>query len=182
MFYKDERLALFINGPSLYAAAKALGFKIDYKLLLQEFMHRGKLLHIHYYTTVSDHDGQDPLRPLVDWLRYNGYIVVAKPATESTDSQGRRKIKGNLDIELAVAALESASHVDHVVLFTGDGDFRPLVESLQRRGVRVSVVSSIKTSPPMIADELRRQADCFIELDELQELIGRPPRAEATVK
>jgi uncharacterized LabA/DUF88 family protein len=72
--------------------------------------------------------------------------------------------------------MELAARVDHVVLFSGDGDFRPLVESLQRQGVRVSVVSTIRSQPPMIADELRRQADNFIELDELREVIGRPPR------
>jgi uncharacterized LabA/DUF88 family protein len=81
-----------------------------------------------------------------------------------------------MDIELAVNAMELASRIDHAVLFSGDGDFRPLVESLQRQGVRVSVVSTIRSQPPMIADELRRQADNFIELDELRDVIGRPPR------
>ncbi len=62
------------------------------------------------------------------------------------------------------------------VLFSGDGDFRPLVATLQRKGVRVSVVSTIRSTPPMIADDLRRQADNFIELEELKDAIGRPPR------
>ncbi|MEM6409868.1 MAG: NYN domain-containing protein, partial [Pseudomonadota bacterium] len=117
-----------------------------------------------------------PIRPLVDWLHYNGFTMVTKPAKEFIDSQGRRKIKGNMDIELAVNAMETADHVDHIVLFSGDGDFRPLVEALQRKGVRVSVVSTIRSQPPMIADDLRRQADNFIELDELKDVIGRPPR------
>ena len=112
----------------------------------------------------------------MDWLHYNGFSMVTKPAKEYTDSQGRRKVKGNMDIELTVDAMELAPRVDHIVLFSGDGDFKPLVESLQRQGVRVSVVSTIRSSPPMIADELRRQADNFIELDELKEVIGRPPR------
>jgi len=176
MFYKDERLALFIDGSNLYAAAKALGFDIDYKLLRQEFMRRGKLLRAFYYTALLENDDYSPIRPLVDWLNYNGFSMVTKPAKEYTDSQGRRKVKGNMDIELAVNAMELAPHVDHIVLFSGDGDFRPLVESLQRQGVRVSVVSTIRSQPPMIADELRRQADNFIELDELRDVIGRPPR------
>ncbi|SFK13874.1 NYN domain-containing protein [Celeribacter neptunius] len=176
MFYKDERLALFIDGSNLYAAAKSLGFDIDYKLLRQEFMRRGKLLRAFYYTALLENDDYSPIRPLVDWLNYNGFTMVTKPAKEFTDSMGRRKIKGNMDIELAVDAMELAPHVDHIVLFSGDGDFRPLVESLQRQGVRVSVVSSIRTQPPMIADELRRQADTFIELSELKDVIGRPPR------
>lgn len=176
MFYRDERLALFIDGSNLYAAAKALGFDIDYKLLRQEFMRRGKMLRAFYYTALLENDEYSPIRPLVDWLHYNGFTMVTKPAKEYTDSQGRRKVKGNMDIELCVDALELAPHVDHIVLFSGDGDFRPLIESLQRKGVRVSVVSTIRSQPPMIADELRRQADNFIELDELRDVVGRPVR------
>ncbi|NCW62095.1 MAG: NYN domain-containing protein [Rhodobacteraceae bacterium] len=157
MFYKDERLALFIDGSNLYAAAKSLGFDIDYKLLRTEFMRRGKLLRAFYYTALIDNEEYSPIRPLVDWLNYNGFHMVTKTAKEYTDSQGRRK-------------------VDHVVLFSGDGDFKPLVEALQRQGVRVSVVSTIRSQPPMIADELRRQADNFIELDGLKDVVGRPTR------
>ena len=176
MFYKDERLALFIDGSNLYAAAKALGFDIDYKLLRQEFERRSKLLRAFYYTALLENDDYSPIRPLVDWLNYNGFTMVTKPAREYTDSQGRRKVKGNMDIELAVDAMELAPHIDHMVLFSGDGDFRPLIEAIQRKGVRVSVVSTIRSQPPMIADELRRQADNFIELDALRDVIGRPPR------
>jgi uncharacterized LabA/DUF88 family protein len=176
MFYKDERLALFIDGANLFAAGKALGFDIDYKLLRHEFMRRGKLLRAFYYTALLEAEDYSPIRPLVDWLQYNGYTMVTKPAKEYTDSMGRRKVKGNMDIELAVDALELAPRLDHAVLFSGDGDFKPLVEALQRAGVRVSVVSTIRSQPPMIADDLRRQADNFIELDELREVIGRPPR------
>lgn len=180
MFYRDERLALFIDGSNLYAAAKALGFDIDYKLLRSEFMQRGKLMRANYYTALLENDDYSPIRPLVDWLHYNGFNMVTKPAKEFTDSQGRRKIKGNMDIELAVDALEAAPHVDHIVIFSGDGDFRPLVEALQRKGCRVSVVSTIRSQPPMIADELRRQCDNFIELFDLKDAIGRPPREPRT--
>ena len=176
MFYKDERLALFIDGSNLYAAAKSLGFDIDYKLLRQEFVRRGRLLRANYYTALLENDEYSPIRPLVDWLNYNGFTMVTKPAKEYTDSMGRRKVKGNMDIELAGDAMELAPRVDHIVIFSGDGDFRPLVEYLQRQGVRVSVVSTIRSQPPMISDDLRRQADNFIELDDLREVIGRPPR------
>ena len=179
MFYRDERLALFIDGSNLYAAAKALNFDIDYKLLRAEFMRRGKLLRAFYYTALVEDQEYSPIRPLVDWLDYNGYTMVTKPTKEYTDASGRRKIKGNMDIELAVDAMELAPRIDHIVLFSGDGDFRPLVESLQRQGVRVSVVSTIRSQPPMIADELRRQCDNFIELEDLREVIGRPPREDA---
>lgn len=176
MFYRDERLALFIDGANLYASAKTLGFDIDYKLLRSEFIRRGKLVRAFYYTALLENEEYSPIRPLVDWLDYNGFTMVTKPAREFTDSMGRRKVKGNMDIELAVHAMEMAEHIDHMVLFSGDGDFRPLAEGVQRKGVRVSVVSTIRTQPPMIADDLRRQADNFIELDELREVIGRPPR------
>ena len=178
MFYKDERLALFIDGSNLYAAAKSLGFDIDYKLLRTEFMRRGKLLRAFYYTAVLDNEEYSPIRPLVDWLNYNGFTMITKAAKEFTDSQGRRKVKGNMDIELTVNAMELAPLVDHIVLFSGDGDFRPLVESLQRQGVRVSVVSTVRSQPPMIADELRRQADNFIELEGLRDVVGRPVRED----
>jgi uncharacterized LabA/DUF88 family protein len=177
MFYRDERLALFIDGSNLYAAARALGFDIDYKLLRSEFVRRGKLVRAFYYTALLEDQEYSPIRPLVDWLDYNGFTMVTKPAKEFTDSMGRRKVKGNMDIELAVDAMELADRMDHMVLFSGDGDFRPLVEAIQRKGVRVSVVSTIRSQPPMIADDLRRQADNFIELDELRDVIGRPPRA-----
>ena len=176
MFYKDERLALFIDGVNLFAAAKALGFDIDYKLLRQEFLRRGKLMRAFYYTAILETEDHSPIRPLVDWLDYNGFALVTKPAKEYTDSMGRRKIKGNMDVEMAVDAMELAPRMDHAVVFSGDGNLRALVESLQRQGVRVSVVSTIRSLPPMIADDLRRQADNFIELEDLREVIGKPPR------
>ncbi len=172
-FYPQERIALFIDGANLYAAAKTLGFDIDYKKLLEIFKRQGRLIRAFYYTAMFEDQEYSPIRPLVDWLDYNGYTMVTKPTKEYTDSMGRRKIKGNMDIELAIDVLDMAERLDHVVLFSGDGDFRRLVEAVQRRGVRVSVVSTIKSSPPMIADELRRQADNFIELQELSREVAR---------
>jgi uncharacterized LabA/DUF88 family protein len=105
--------------------------------------------------------------------------VVTKPTKEFVDAAGRRKVKGNMDIELAVHVMEMAEHVDHFVLFSGDGDFRCLVEAVQRKGRKVSVVSTLSTQPPMIADELRRQADHFIDLAGLQSKVGRDPAERA---
>jgi uncharacterized LabA/DUF88 family protein len=158
---KTEKIALFIDGANLYATAKSLGFDIDYKRLLSEFHSRGYLLRAFYYTAVTEDQEYSSIRPLIDWLDYNGYSVVTKATKEFVDQTGRRKVKGNMDIELAVDAMELAGHIDHMVLFSGDGDFRSLVEAVQRRGVRVSVVSTISTQPPMVAAELRRQADIF---------------------
>jgi uncharacterized LabA/DUF88 family protein len=171
--YPNERIALFIDGANLYAAARALGFDIDYKKLLKVFQAKGRLIRALYYTAVAEDQEYSSIRPLVDWLDYNGYTMVTKPTKEFTDSSGRRKIKGNMDIELAVDAMELAEHLDHLIIFSGDGDFRSLVESLQYKGRRVTVVSTLVTQPPMIADELRRQADQFIELADMEEEIGR---------
>ena len=171
----DEKIALFIDGANLYATAKSLGFDIDYKRLLREFQSRGNLLRAFYYTAVIEDQEYSSIRPLIDWLDYNGYSVVTKATKEFVDQTGRRKVKGNMDIELAVDAMELAPNIDHMVLFSGDGDFRSLVEAVQRRGVRVTVVSTISTQPPMVADELRRQADIFTDIVELQSKIGRDP-------
>lgn len=172
-FYDDERVGLFIDGANLYAAARALGFDIDYKRLLSVFSKQGRLIRAFYYTALVDDQEYSPIRPLVDWLDYNGYTMVTKPTKEFTDSSGRRKIKGNMDLELATDVLEMADRLDHVVIFSGDGDFRCVVEAAQRKGVRVSVVSTVKSSPPMVADELRRQSDQFIELQDIADQIAR---------
>jgi len=168
-----NRTALFIDGANLYSTAKALGLDIDYKRLLKEFQRHGTLVRAFYYTAVIEDQEFSAVRPLLDWLTYNGFTVITKPAKEFNDADGHRKVKGNMHIELAVNAMELASRVDHIVLFSGDGDFRPLLEAVQRRGVRVTVVSTISSQPSMIADELRRQADVFIDLTELRSSIGR---------
>src|SRR3977135_4515854 len=175
MSSSSNRIALFIDGPNLYATAKTLGFDIDYKRMLKEFQSPGALLRA-FYTAVIEDQEFSSIRPLIDWLDYNGYTVVTKPTKEFIDAGGRRKVKGNMDIELAVDAMELAEHIDQMVLFWGDGDFRSLVEAVQRRGVRVTVVSTISSQPPMIADEVSRQADVFTDLVELQPTLGRAPR------
>src|ERR687892_743155 len=157
-----SKIALFIDGANLYATAKTLGFDIDYKRLLKEFQSRGTLLRAIYYTAIIEDQEYSSIRPLIDWLDYNGYTVVTKATKEFIDASGRRKVKGNMDIELAVDAMELAEHVDQIVLFSGDGDFRSLVEAVQRRGVRVTVVSTVTTQPPLGAGELRPQADIFV--------------------
>ena len=169
------KIAVLIDGANLYATSKTLGFDIDYKRLLKEFQSRGTLLRAIYYTAIIEDQEYSSIRPLIDWLDYNGYAVVTKATKEYIDASGRRKVRGNMDIELAVDALELADHVDQIVLFSGDGDFRCLVEALQRRGVRVTVVSTISSQPPMISDDLRRQADVFTDLMELKPKVGRDP-------
>lgn len=169
------RIALFIDGANLYATSKQLGFDMDYRRLLREFQGRGNLIRAFYFTTLVESEEYSSIRPLVDWLDYNGYRVITKAAKEFTDATGRRRVKGNMDIELAIDALELSTHIDHMILFSGDGDFRSLVEAMQRRGVKVTVISTIQTQPAMISDELRRQADEFVDLASLAGRIGRDP-------
>ncbi|MEE2698869.1 MAG: NYN domain-containing protein [Pseudomonadota bacterium] len=175
IFYPQERVALFIDGSNLYAAAKTLDFDIDYRQLLRFFSSKSQLIRAFYFTALLEEQEYSPIRPLVDWLDYNGYSMVTKPAKEFIDEDGQKKIKGNMDIELAVDLMEMAPSIDHAVIFSGDGDFRRLIEFVQKKGLRVSVVSTLHSKPPMIADELRRQADFFIDLKEIQDEIRRQP-------
>lgn len=183
----EERLALFIDGANLHATAKSLGFDIDFGSLLVYFRQQGRLLRALYYTAISEDQEYSSIRPLIDWLDYNGFSMVTKPTKEYRDSIGNRKVKGNMDIELAVDAMKLAPNLDHIVIFTGDGDFRALVSALQEQGKRVSVVSTLETKPAMVADELRRQADEFIDLADIEKFISRDrgsrpsaPRARAS--
>ena len=173
LIYPDERLSVFIDGANLYATARALDIEIDYKALRAYFAERGRLVRVFYYTAILEDQEYSPLRPLIDWLDYNGFTLVTKPVKEFTDEHGRRKIKGNMDIEIAVDMLNTADNVEHIVLFSGDGDFRRLIEAVQRRGVRVTVISSNSTQPSMIADELRRQADQYIDIVDMMGVFGR---------
>lgn len=177
-FYPTDRIALFVDGANLYSAAKALGFDIDYRKLLDEFKKRGVLIRAYYYTAIAENDDYSPIRPLVDWLDYNGFALVTKPAREFIDAQGRKRWRGDMDIEIAVDMLQMAETADHLVLFSGDGDFRALVEAVQRKGRRVTVVSTMKSQPPMTSDDLRRQADNFVDLADLGGIIGRPQRIQ----
>ncbi len=172
-FYPNERLGLFIDGANLSATARSLNFDIDYHKLLNHFRSQGRLIRANYYTAMMEDADYSPIRPLVDWLDYNGFSVITKPTKEFTDAQGRRKIKGNMDIEIAVDIMQLAPELDHVVLFSGDGDFRRLVEAIQRKGLRVTVISTLKTKPPMVADDLRRQTDQFIDILSLSNEFGR---------
>ncbi len=173
-FYKDEKLALFIDGANLYSAARGLGLEIDFRKLIDEFRKRGRLLRANYYTTIVETDEHNPVRPLVDWLAYNGFNTVVKNAREYTDREGRRRVRGNMDIEIATDMLELAPHLDHIVLFSGNSDFRRAVEAIKAKGVRVTVISTTKSQPQVIGDELRREADAFIDLDEMADLVARP--------
>ncbi len=173
MFYPQERLALFIDGANLYAAARNLGFDIDYRRLRDWFRGKSRLVRAYYYTVLIEDQEYSPIRPLVDWLDYNGYSLVTKPAREYTDHAGRRRIRSSIDVELTVDMIEMADRLDHAVLFSGDGSYRRAIEAVQAKGTRVTVVGTVRTNPPMAADELRRQADNFVDLVQLRGDIER---------
>ena len=175
-FYPDERIALFVDGANFHSTSKSLDFDIDYKKMLELFKGKGRLVKANYYTALLENEDFSPIRPLIDWLDYNGYNVITKPAKSYTDREGRSRIKGNMDIEMAVDILELVEHVDHILLCTGDGDFKAVVQAAQRKGTRVTVLSSMKTRPSMLSDELRRQANAVIEVADMADLIGRPRR------
>jgi len=149
--HPTDRTALFIDGANLYSAARSLNVELDFRKMLEWFRERTKLTRAYYYTAVTEGEEFSPIKPLVDWLGYNGFSVVTKPARRFTDADGHRRIKGNMDIEIAVDMMELAPHLDHAVLFSGDGDFRP-----------------------MASDDLRRQADAFVDLADMTGEFGRP--------
>lgn len=171
----DDRTAIFIDGANLYKTARNLGFDIDYKRLLQKTRQETRLVRAYYYTSMQEDRDQDysPLRPLVDWLDYNGFQMVTKVAREFTDAQGRKRYRGSVDIELAVDMVMMAGKLDCIVLFTGNGDFRHAIARIQEQGCRVVCVSTMKTQPPMASDDIRRQADIFVDLTELEDVIAR---------
>ena len=175
-FYPTERIALFIDGANLYSAAKSLNADMDFKKLIEFFRSSGVLVRAYYYTAIVEGEEYSPIRPLVDWLDYNGFTMVTKPVKRYTDASGHTRTKGNMDVEIAVDMLSMAPNIDHAVLFSGDGDFRYLVEAVQDKGVRVSVVSTLKSQPPQAADDLRRAADQFVDLADLMDVFGRPSR------
>jgi uncharacterized LabA/DUF88 family protein len=172
----EERVSVYIDGPNLYATSRALGVNLDYKKLLKNFKEAANLIRLNYFTAVFENSVEyNSIRPLLDWLDYNGYMVHEKPAKEFTDSAGRRKVRGNVAIDMSVHMMESASHLDHIFLFSGDGDFLSTVFALQRMGVRVTVISTL-LSPgdnPMVSDELRRAADQFIDLNSILSVVGQ---------
>ena len=179
-FYPDETIAILIDGSNLHSTCKVLDFDIDYSKLLELFKAKGRLMRANYYTAILERDDYSPIRPLMDWLDFNGYHVISKPAREHTDRDGRRRIKGNMDIEIVVDMINMADHIDHMVLFSGDGDFRAAIKDVQAKGTRVTVVSTRKSKPPMLSEELRRQADALIELSDLEPIIGRPKKGQDT--
>jgi uncharacterized LabA/DUF88 family protein len=173
----DQRTALFIDGPNLFMAAKLLQTQIDYRSLLTHFNENSNLLRASYYSTVVETPGDQyiSLTPLLDFLDYNGYTVVKKMSREYTDAQGNRKAKNHtMKVEMTIDMIELAPRLDHVVLFSGDGDLLMLVDTLKRKGVRTTIVSTVHGETPVISDDMRRIGDSFVDLHAVMDIIGKP--------
>ncbi len=180
MLLKREKTAIFIDGSNLHATARVLGFDIDYQKLLKYFQKETNVIRAYYYTALFEGHDYSPLKPLVDWLDYNGYHMTTKTAKEYTDTQGKLRVRGSINVELAVDAMEIADKIEHAILFTGDSDFSYLIEALQRKAVRVSVVSTLKSQPPMVTDKMRRLVDNFIDLADIKMRVSRKAHGGST--
>lgn len=168
-----ERTIVLIDGSNLYHTLKALGWVADYGRLRKYFAARSSLVRVYYFAALRD-DGDDKLSLFTRWLAQHGFMVIDKPLKTMTDhATGEQISRGNLDVEIAVYAMAVAPGVDHIVLMSGDGDFRILVERLQDMGKRVTVVSSCQTRPPICAEDLREQADQFVEMGDMRAEIER---------
>lgn len=180
-FSPHDRVATFIDGQSIYIASKSAEFDMDFKKLTALIASEGRLVRNHYFTAMSDTEDYNAVRPLVDWLGYNGFTVVTKSLKDGGDAENRRR-KGNINVDMSVHALDLADAVDQMIIFSGDGDLVPLVEALQRKGVRVTVISSKDGTQPMISDDLRRQADVFIDIKDIADKIRRDIPSPAPTK
>lgn len=173
---------MLIDGPSIYQICRSLDVEIDYQALRSIFADAGYLVQARYYTTILNDQLYSPLRPLIDWLSYNGFIVVTRTMKAGQDSEQCRRLDHGIVVALAVDAIEISSRLDHVILFTGNGDFLRLVQLLQRRTVRTTVVGTVNGPSSMSSDELRRQADTFVDLRALVPFVGRGPRPSAELQ
>ena len=176
ILYEDERCAVFIDGSSIYRICRSLDVEIDYRALRNIFADAGRLVQARYYTTVLGDQSYLSIRPLIDWLSYNGFVVVTRTIRAGQDAGEDGRSEGGIGIELAVDVIEMASRLDHVILFTGNGDFVRLIQLLQRRTVRTTVVATVNGASSMVSDELRRQADRFVDLRALAPFIGKERR------
>lgn len=170
----SQRVAIMIDGPNLFNTSKNLGFDVDFKKLLGLFEQNCLLHRAVYFNMLSERDDTTPVKPLVDWLSYNGYKTVTKPFREFTDASGTRRTKGSMHVEMAVEMMNMAQFVEHFVLFSGDGELAYAVNAVQEKGCRVTAVSTMKSDTgSTIADELRRKVNRFVNLDDVKGIIDK---------
>lgn len=161
-----KTLAILVDGSNAHASGLSLNFQIDYVKFLSYFGKRYDVRRALYFTALPPKEVESPLRKMTTFLDHNGFNCITKETKTHVDHDGMQKRKGNMDCEIAIYATKYAEVVEEILLFSGDGDFRIVVERVQELGARVTVLSTLKGN--MVADLLRRQADTFIELDSLR--------------
>lgn len=170
------KVVALIDGLSLHRSARSLGFVCDFKKL-KEWLGKvcvpgANLVRVHYYTPLEDSDQHSDLRPLVDWLDYNGFSVFEKYFVRREN--GTIPFVSILPELYTDALMYTHTSISHFVLFVGDSDYAPLINALKSRGASVIVVSSLKDSNAPVADVLRRSSDSFVDLLDIANLISRP--------
>ena len=174
-----KRIGIFIDGSNIYESARCLDFKIDYVKLLNYYKQQGEVQQAMYFTALPPKTVESALRKMADFVEFNGFTLIQKETRTTYNSvTGEKKLKGNMDVEIAVHVMEVVHNITHMVLFSGDGDFRCLVESVQRRGVHVTVVSARE----LVATEMRRQASEFIDLATLRDLFNQGVKVDPVLE
>lgn len=169
MIFETERAAVFIDGYGTHYTCKSLGIEIDYRKLSELIRRQTTVIRNYYFTPLVE--GQDfiAVKPLLDFLQYNGWTTVTRPYKEHYVST---------NTALAVTAMEIAPAIEQAIIFSGNGDFTPLIEALKRRGIHTTVASTVRSEQSYCSDDLRRAADAFIDLDDIRSAISREPRNE----
>ena len=178
-FDSRANVMLFFDGANTQMAAKALSFEIDYKKLRDGFAERCNVLRSYYFqaTPPDGYENYAYVKPLTDFLSYNNYHLITKPFRQFKDADGVVRGKGNMDIEIAIQMMKSMNKADYLFLFSGDGDFKPLLEECQLNGhAQIVVVSTLHSEPPVVSDELRKQADHYIDWANLEPVVKLNPR------
>lgn len=181
-FRPTETTYLLIDGVALHHASRANGISVDFKRLLQWLRERTRLVRAIYFTALVEEDDEViSVKPLVDWLDYNGYMTVTKAARIYSNEDGTRRVKGSMNVEIAMMMAELAGIAEHIVLASGDADLIPAVKYVQQRGSRVSVISTLHSRPPCVSDDLRRQTDDYIDIVSIEKHVARMPPQTAAV-
>lgn len=159
-----KRIALFVDGSNFSVSLKAAGFRVDYQKIREYFAEMGDLVGSFYFTALPPRDEPSSIRNLTDSLQHKGWNLVTKEIKVFRD-QPIAKTKGNMDIEMVVKAWTLSNVITDLILFSGDGDFRAMVEKLQDVGVRVTVISYHSTDTRnMTSNDLRKAVHEFINL------------------
>ena len=141
------RVLIFVDESNVVSSARSSGRGIDW-LKLRDFLTKAgqarELIEMVVYAglppAIAEWQAElDKKNKFLFWLRSHGFLVVTKEGSPAEE----RRYKANVDVLMAIDALELSGqiHPDVVVLVTGDADFAYLALQLRRRGIRVEVAS-----------------------------------------